>query len=132
MAPLDVELDQPIEDILRAIKEGALDGAQRQERTSADAIGPFSALLVRLSRDADRTTRTVRRLTWAIVALTVTLLVLTGVLVWLTWVLVEEDSPEDGDEPATQTTAFYDQTTQPVDATQALMGKQIGRGWSRS
>jgi hypothetical protein len=103
-----MEPDQPVEELLRAIREDAREDAQNQGRLTGDAAGAFSALLVRLGRDTQKTTRTIRRLTWAIVALTVTLLVLTGVLAWLTWVLVEEDySPEDGDEPTSRTTALF-------------------------
>jgi hypothetical protein len=110
MSSFDLEPDQPIEELLSAIREGAREGTQSQSRTSSSQAGPLSALLLRLGRDAERTAGTIRRLTWAIVALTVVLLVLTGVLVWLTWILVDEEySPEDGDEPASRTTAFYGQ-----------------------
>jgi hypothetical protein len=104
MAPVDVGPDRPVEELLHQIEDGAPEGVQTR---SATIIGPFSALLVRLSRDVEKTTKTVRRLSWVIAALTVTLLLLTGVLAWLTWVLVQEDysSPED-DEANSQRTGF--------------------------
>lgn len=105
MAPFDVGPDRPIKELLRQIEDGARDGAQTR---SAAVVDPFSELLVRLSRDVEKTAKTVRRLSWVIVALTVTLLLLTGVLAWLTWVLVREDSSsQEDDEGGPQTTALH-------------------------
>src|SRR5215470_436807 len=101
-----MEPDQPIEELLRGVR----DGAQSPSRMSSDVAGPLSALLVRLDRNAEKTARTMRRLTLAIVALAIVMLALARVLAWLTFVLIEEEySPDDSDEPASRTTALYGQ-----------------------
>jgi hypothetical protein len=45
----------------------------------------FTALLVKLSAEADRRARTIVNLTWGLLALTVALLVLTAFQIWKDW-----------------------------------------------
>jgi hypothetical protein len=76
------EPDQEVEKLLEEIEAGAEAGARSPSRTTTFAIAPFAALLVRLSRDADKTANKVVRLTWGLFWLTLALLIFTGYLAW--------------------------------------------------
>lgn len=76
------EPQKGIEHLLAEIEAGALAGAQSQSRTSVYALGPFSALLVKLAREADATANKVVRLTRQLLWLTIALLIFTAYLAW--------------------------------------------------
>jgi type II secretory pathway component PulL len=83
-----------VESLLAEIKKGAMEGSGNGKSRLVLAITPFATLLIKLSRDADRTARTVRRLTWAIFGLTFILVVLTVVLTGFTWVLLTQEAAQ--------------------------------------
>ena len=78
--PLKADVSQSMESLLIAVMEGATEGARSQSRTSAYAIAPFAALLVKLSQQADERAKQVVKLTWALLVLTLGLFVLTAAL----------------------------------------------------
>jgi ABC-type multidrug transport system fused ATPase/permease subunit len=82
--------DDPPEKILEAVYAAAIAGFN--QKYPGFVAHPFGALLVRLSRDAEKTARTIRRLTWVIAGLTFVLVALTVVLVWLTVELIEQEN----------------------------------------
>jgi len=71
--------DDSLETILEKIADGAHEGVDHGDVSFA--IQPFAALLIRLSRDADKTAKTVLRLRWGLYFLTVVIALLTLVLV---------------------------------------------------
>lgn len=80
--PFNADPNRPIDELLRDIAAGAERGASAGHGTSAHALAPFSALLVRLASDAEKTAGRIVTLTKILAWLTVGLFILTGALLW--------------------------------------------------
>lgn len=107
-----------IETLLAEIEAGALAGAQSSSRTSVYAMGPFSALLVRLAREADATANKVVRLTRQLFWLTVALVFVTAYLAWR-----EFEKGQDPHNP--RTNAQSEQTKgDPINVVHSIPPKQ--------
>lgn len=96
MQKLESDPEKSVEELLRAISDGAEAGLSDSIRNPNRALPPFAALLVKLSRTAEATASKVVKLTWGLLLLTLALLILTGVLVW------QERSHEETGSPQQQ------------------------------
>jgi len=76
----DTDLDRPIEQILDDVRSAALQNTSTTELKIGIVVIPFATLLVKLSKDAEATTQTIRRFTQWLFALTFALLFLTVAL----------------------------------------------------
>lgn len=68
--------DELLNDIEIGLKQGF------NSKNLGAAMAPFAALLVKLSRDAERSSQKIVKLTWGLIALTVGLLAFTAFLAW--------------------------------------------------
>lgn len=68
----DVDPTRPTDEILADLKQAVVDGAANK-LLAASALAPMGALLVRLSRDADRTAKKLLIATYVLLAVTVLL-----------------------------------------------------------
>jgi hypothetical protein len=71
--------NQPIEKIYDEVKNGA-SRSYTQQNPIALVIVPFAALILRLSKDAEKTAQRIATLTRWLIGFTIVLIVLTGVL----------------------------------------------------
>lgn len=78
--PFDTDPNRSTDELLLAIKAGLVQGYNAQNPNLG--LAPFAALLVKLSREADKTARMVVWLTWGLFALTFALLALTAVMTY--------------------------------------------------
>ena len=74
--------DLPIQELLTIVGSEALRGASGSSAGNLNfALPHFAALLVRLSRDAERRSARIEKLTWAMTFLTLVLAILTAMLI---------------------------------------------------
>jgi hypothetical protein len=86
---MNTDPDRPVNDILDEISKACFANA-RTELKMGLMIAPFSALLVKLSKDAETTaasvnskTQTLIKLTRVLIVLTIALIILTIPIVWI-------------------------------------------------
>jgi hypothetical protein len=85
---IDTNPERPVEEILDQVRAGAALNLVPRQVALGTVVAPFSALLVRLSRDAERTASLVNKKTQQLIVLTRWLIALTVVIILLTAPLV--------------------------------------------